>query len=169
MAVMLQIEVCWVVMQCSVVVGYRRFSAVLPPPLPIPSLGLYLCRFLSYRPFHPEDGGSVDFWNAGILPQQYTALQPSEDGVRKFLRNVGILQQQYTALQSSEDGVRKFLRNVGILPDTRCHNPVTSTCTTAYVYGRWHHWKPWHGYSLDWSLWSVAPVSDFSVGRVIFH
>jgi hypothetical protein len=25
---------------------------------------------------HPEDGGSMDPWNIGILPQYYTASQP---------------------------------------------------------------------------------------------
>jgi len=25
--------------------------------------------------FHPEDGGSLDPWNVGILPQRYTASQ----------------------------------------------------------------------------------------------
>jgi len=25
---------------------------------------------------HPEDGGSMGLWNAGILPQHYTASQP---------------------------------------------------------------------------------------------
>jgi len=29
-----------------------------------------------FRPLRPEDGGSVDFWNVGILPQHYTASQP---------------------------------------------------------------------------------------------
>jgi len=43
-----------VVTQCSVVVGYQHYKG----------------------PFHPEDGGSMDLRNTGILPQLCTALQP---------------------------------------------------------------------------------------------
>jgi hypothetical protein len=57
MAVMFQVEVPWV---------------VTPP---CDSSGLYLCRFLPYRPLHTEDGGSIDLLNFGILPQHYTASQ----------------------------------------------------------------------------------------------
>jgi hypothetical protein len=36
--------------------------------------------FVSYhnttRRHNPEDGGSIDLWNVGILPQHYTASQP---------------------------------------------------------------------------------------------
>jgi len=28
------------------------------------------------RRYNPEDGGSMDLWNIGILLQQYTASQP---------------------------------------------------------------------------------------------
>jgi hypothetical protein len=47
------IEVFWVVTQCNFVGGYQRFR----------------------RPLHPEDGGSLDPLNVGILPQHYTASQ----------------------------------------------------------------------------------------------
>jgi len=46
-----------------------------------------------------EDGGSMDLWNAGILPQYYTVSQPA-DGGSMDLRNVGILPQHYTAQQA---------------------------------------------------------------------
>jgi len=42
-----QAEVVWVMTPCSVVVGYQ----------------------------YDEDGGSMDLWNVGILPQHYTASQ----------------------------------------------------------------------------------------------
>jgi hypothetical protein len=48
----------WVVMPCSVGVGYQRFW------------GPY-CLHLQ-----GEDGGSLDLWNIGILPQHYTMSQP---------------------------------------------------------------------------------------------
>jgi len=47
---------------------------------------------------HPEDGGSMDLWNVGILTQNYTAsksrrlrLETSEDGGSTDLWSVGIL------------------------------------------------------------------------------
>jgi hypothetical protein len=51
-----------------------------------------------------------------ILPQHYTASQPSEDGGGKILRNVSILPHRYTASQHNEDGGTEVVRNVGILP-----------------------------------------------------
>jgi hypothetical protein len=62
-----------------------------------------------------EHRGSKVLRKVGILPQHYTASQPSEDGCSKVLRNVGILPHHYTASQPSEDGCSKALRNVGIL------------------------------------------------------
>jgi hypothetical protein len=50
-----QVQLFWVVMECSVVEGYHCF--VGPCCL-------------------PEDGGSMDLRNVGILPQHYTASQP---------------------------------------------------------------------------------------------
>jgi len=47
----IQVEVVWVVTPCSVVVGYR------------------CCLH------HPEDGGTMDLRNVGIISQHYTALQ----------------------------------------------------------------------------------------------
>jgi hypothetical protein len=41
----------------------------------ISSLGLYLCRFLPYRPLHPEDGGSMDLETLVYNEQHYTASQ----------------------------------------------------------------------------------------------
>jgi len=32
------------------------------------------CEF--WGSLHPEDGGSMDIWNVGILPQHYMASQP---------------------------------------------------------------------------------------------
>jgi len=42
----------WVVMRCSIVVGYHHFWG------------------------HPEDGGSMELWNIGIPPQEYMVSQP---------------------------------------------------------------------------------------------
>jgi hypothetical protein len=33
---------------------------------------------------NPEDGGNMDLWNVGILPQQYTASQPRRPRLEKF-------------------------------------------------------------------------------------
>jgi hypothetical protein len=43
---------------------------VLPPP----SLGWLL----------PEDGGSMNVWNFGILPQHYTASQPVDLDLKRW-------------------------------------------------------------------------------------
>jgi hypothetical protein len=56
---------------------------------------------------HPEDGGSMDIWNADILPQHCTASQPRrldldlhpEDGSNMDIWNAGILTQHYTTSQ----------------------------------------------------------------------
>jgi hypothetical protein len=54
----------------------------------------------------PEDGGSMDIWNVGILPQHCTASQHRrilhfnpEDGGSMDIWNVGILPQHYTVSQ----------------------------------------------------------------------
>jgi hypothetical protein len=53
-----QVTVCWIVMPCSDVAGYQRFGGPC-------------CLHLQ---------GEVT-WNAGILPQQYTTLQPRRPGL----------------------------------------------------------------------------------------
>jgi hypothetical protein len=53
---MIQVEVFLPVALCSVVVGYLRFRG-------------------------PEDGGTMDLWNVGILPQHYTASQLRRPGL----------------------------------------------------------------------------------------
>jgi hypothetical protein len=68
----------------------------------------------NYTMSQPEDGGSMDLWNVGILPQNYTMSQP-EDGGSMDLWNVGILPQHNTMSQP-EDGGSMDLWNVGILP-----------------------------------------------------
>jgi len=57
MAVMFQVEVFWVLTQCSVEVGYQRFRGP--------------CRLH----IEGEDGGRTYLWNVGFLPQHYTASQ----------------------------------------------------------------------------------------------
>jgi hypothetical protein len=48
------------------------------------------------RRHNPKDGGSMDLWNVGVLPQHYTASQPRRwDSMN--LWNFGILPQHYTA------------------------------------------------------------------------
>jgi hypothetical protein len=56
MAMKNQVEVLWVVMLCSNVVGYKHFWG--------------LCFHL-----HPEDGGSMVLQNVSILPQHYMVSQ----------------------------------------------------------------------------------------------
>jgi hypothetical protein len=34
---------------------------------------------------HPEDGGNIDLWNVGILPQHYTASQPRRHWLESWL------------------------------------------------------------------------------------
>jgi hypothetical protein len=58
---MFEIEVFWVVMPCSVVVGYQRSRGPLLSLIPA---------------IHIEDGGSMNLRNIGILPQHYPALRP---------------------------------------------------------------------------------------------
>jgi hypothetical protein len=60
-AVKIQVDVIWVVTPCSVMVHYQRFGG---------PCCLHLQGEVS------EDGGSIDLWNVGILPQHYTASQP---------------------------------------------------------------------------------------------
>jgi hypothetical protein len=33
------------------------------------------------RRHNPEDGGTMDLWNVGILPQHYTVSQPERPGL----------------------------------------------------------------------------------------
>jgi hypothetical protein len=58
---------------------------------------------LSFTTQKNEDGGSMDLWNVGILPQHNTASQPrkTEDGGKMDLRNADILPQPNTAPQPS--------------------------------------------------------------------
>jgi hypothetical protein len=53
-AVRIQVEVFWVVTPYSIVVGYQRFGGP--------------CCF----PLHPDDGGSMDLRNFGILPRRHS-------------------------------------------------------------------------------------------------
>jgi len=55
--VMIQIQIFWFVTPCNIVRGYQSFRD-------------------PYCSHHPEDGGSMDLWNFGILPQHHTASQP---------------------------------------------------------------------------------------------
>jgi hypothetical protein len=68
-----------------------------------------LVSYNTTRRHNPEDGGSMDLWNLGLLPQQYMASQPSEDGGSMDLRNVGILPQHYTESQKKLKSRRKTL------------------------------------------------------------
>jgi len=54
----LYIKVLLVVTSCCVVVGHQHFTGPC-------------CLYLQGE--HPEDGGSMDLWNADTLPQHYTA------------------------------------------------------------------------------------------------
>jgi len=70
-AVMFQVEVFWVVTLHSVVVGY------------------------------PEDGGNVDLWNNGILPQHYTVSQsrkPQLEIFCKFFQSMLLITQTFMLL-----------------------------------------------------------------------
>jgi hypothetical protein len=54
----IQVKVFWVVKLCSVVIGYQHF------------------RCLCHLHLFPQDGGSMDLWNVGVLPQLYITSQP---------------------------------------------------------------------------------------------
>jgi len=60
-AVMFQVKVFWVVMLCCAVVGYQSF------------------RCPCYLHLHPEDRGSTDLWNNGILLHSTTWRHDPED------------------------------------------------------------------------------------------
>jgi len=57
-----QTEVFWFLMPWSVLVRYQRFGGPC-------------CSH-----FHPEDWGSMDLRNTGILTQHYTTSQPEDGG-----------------------------------------------------------------------------------------
>jgi hypothetical protein len=68
-AVIFQVEVFWVVMPGSVVVGHQSQAVWTVGILPQHYISSQLTRS------RPEDGGSVDLRNVGILPQHYMASQ----------------------------------------------------------------------------------------------
>jgi len=55
--VKIRVEFFWVVMPCSVVIGYQEFRGIC-------------CLHLQ-----GECGSNMDFWKVGILPQNHTASQ----------------------------------------------------------------------------------------------
>jgi len=66
MAVKIHVKVFWVVTLCGAMVGYQYFRGPW-------------CLSL-----HPENGYSMDLWNVGILPQHYTASQPTGPQLEQF-------------------------------------------------------------------------------------
>jgi hypothetical protein len=85
------------------------------------------------RRHNPEDGGSMDLWNVGVLPQHYTASQPrrpqlGEDGGSADLWNVGILPQLYTASQPRRWGQYVPLKRW--YPTTALHGVTTQKTST---------------------------------------
>jgi hypothetical protein len=62
--IIVQVEIFWIVMPCNIVVGYQCFR----DQSCLPSLGWSEMKW-------SEDGGSMDLWSVGILPQHYTASQ----------------------------------------------------------------------------------------------
>jgi len=60
-ALMFQVKVFWVVTPCSVMVRYQHFTG---------------SRCSHLYGGVPEDGGSMNLWNVGILQQRNTASQP---------------------------------------------------------------------------------------------
>jgi hypothetical protein len=79
LSIIKQNEVFWVVTPCSFVVGYQTFQRSM----------------LSPASLHPEDGGSMDFWNVGILPRNYTASRPRrprlESSLPRKLQNSSVI------------------------------------------------------------------------------
>jgi myosin-crossreactive antigen len=70
---------------------------------------------------NPEDGGSVDFWNFGILPQHYTASQP-----RRWWQH-GPLERWYPTTTLHVVKTQKTLRYIYILlqhPPMSCSNTL---------------------------------------------
>jgi hypothetical protein len=63
----LQVEVFWVVTPCIDVVGYQRFRG---------PYCLHLQGEETRKGENSIDGGSMDLWNIGILPNPHTASQP---------------------------------------------------------------------------------------------
>jgi hypothetical protein len=125
---------------------------------------------------YPEDGGSVDLRNVGILPQHYTSSQP-EDGGSVDHPNVGILPQHYTSSQP-EDGGSVDHRNVGILPQhytkSQPGRPRLETSSP---------WKPQNWHTIMSSLrtsevgesvaplnvrsWNLLKITEFLIGKFL--
>jgi len=59
----------------------------------------------SYSPKWSEDGGNMDFWNVGILPQYYTASQPMvkwKSQSSKY-KQIHILEPLFTVISNADD------------------------------------------------------------------
>jgi len=101
----IQAQVFWVVMPCSVMIGYQHFRChdeVFSGYQDEDRDGLWNVGFLTAQPsdladsprklhhtqlpgkqqisfqrsLHPEDGGRMDIWNVAILPQHHMVSQP---------------------------------------------------------------------------------------------